>query len=85
MLTSMSAFVLSEILHGWYSSSRQKYSLIIVFQTSLIKGYAESKFTSQIFVIIYKGELIMSCIFVCVNTTLHHFSLVSYIPYCNSL
>jgi len=80
MLTSMSAFVPSKILHNWQSSSRQRYSVSIVFQSSLIESYTESKFSNQIFVSIYKGDLLMSCIFVCVNTTLHHLSLVSYIP-----
>jgi len=41
--------------------------------------------TNPIFVRIYKGDLLMSCIFVCVNTTLQHLSLVPYIQYCNSL
>jgi len=81
MLTCMSAFVPLESLHDWQSSSRQRYSVSIVFQTSLIESYAESKLSCQIFVKIYKGDLLMSCIFVCVNTTLHHLSLVSYIPY----
>jgi len=85
MLISMSAFVPSEILHDWQSSSRQQYSVSIVFQSSLIKSYAESEFTIQIFVKIYKGDLLMSCNSVCVNTTLHNLSLVSYIPYCNGL
>jgi len=31
-------------------------------------------------------KAICSChAFLCVNTTLHHLSLVSYIPYCNSV
>jgi len=85
LLISMSAFVPSEILHDWQSSSRQRYSVIIVFQSSLIKSYAGSKFNNQIFVRIYKGDLLVSCIFVCVDTTLRHLPLVSYIPYCNSL
>jgi len=42
MLTSMSAFVPTEILHGWPSSSRQRYSVSIVFPSSLIKRYAEN-------------------------------------------
>jgi len=85
MLTSMSAFVPSEILHDWQSSSRQQYNVSIAFQSSLIKSYAESKLSNQIFVSIYKGDLLVSCISVCVNTTLHHLSSVPYIPYCNSL
>jgi len=85
MLISTSAFVPSKILHNWHSSSRQRFSVSIVFQSSLIKSYTESKLTNQIFVSIYKGDLLVSCISVCVNTTLHHLSLVSYIPYCNSL
>jgi len=44
MLISMSAFVPSEILHDWQSSLRQRYSVSIVFQSSWIKRYAESKF-----------------------------------------
>jgi len=42
MLTGISAFVPSEILHDWQSSSRQRYSVSIVFQTSFIESYAES-------------------------------------------
>ena len=67
------------------SSSRQPYSVSIVFQTSLIKSYAESQLTDQIFVRINKGDLLVSCISVCVSTTLHHLSLVSYILYCKFL
>ena len=85
MLTSMSAFIPLEILHSWQSSSRQRYSVSIVFQFSLVKSYDKSKFTSQIFVKIYKGDLLVSCISVCVNKTLHHLNLVLYIPYFNSL
>jgi len=67
MLISMSAFIPSEILHSWQSSSRQRYCVSIVFQSSLNKSYAESNLTSQIFVKIYKGDLLESCISVCVN------------------
>jgi len=48
MLTSMSAFVPSKILHGWQSSSRQRYSVSTVFPSSLIKRYAKKSLQSNI-------------------------------------
>ena len=64
MLTSMSGFVPSEILHGWQSYSRQRYRVSIVFPSSLIKRYAES-LLSQIFVKLYKGDLLVMHFCVC--------------------
>ena len=43
-----------------------------MFQTSSIENYAGSKLPSQIFARIYKGDIFVSCIFLCVITTLHH-------------
>jgi len=71
MLTGMSTFVPSEILHDCQSSSKQRHSVSIVLQSSLIESYAESKFSNQIFVQIYKGDLLVSCISVCADTTIH--------------
>jgi len=42
MLTSMSAFVPSEILHGWQSYAKQRYSVSIVAPSLLIKRYVEN-------------------------------------------
>jgi len=65
MLASSSSFFPSEILHDWQASSRRRCSVSIVFLTLLIENYAEIKLTSQIFVRIYEGDLLVSCIFVC--------------------